>query len=125
MLEYRKEKEKMKAFDVRFDGELKDIIVELSLDQAIKVANQKYPHTTDDDLMEVKENEYSKGKNIEYCDECQMFMIQLSEGGTYYPLYSTLFGKEPIIIDGKKISRTKDLTRVGNCNRINDDLYRR
>lgn len=113
----------MKAFDVRFDGELKDIIVELSLDQAIKTANQLYPHTTDDDLMEVKENEYSKGKNIEYCNECQMFMIQLSEGGTYYPLYSTLFGKEPVIINGEKLTRTKDRTRIATCNLKYDDLY--
>lgn len=109
----------MKAFDVRFDGELKDIIVELSLDQAIKVANQKYPHTTDDDLMEVKENEYSKGKNIEYCNECGMFMIQLYDG-TYYPLYSTLFGKEPIIINGKKIVRNRDTKRVCNVRTLHD-----
>lgn len=108
----------MKAFDIRVDGELIDIIVENDLYKAIKVANQKYPHTTDDDLMEIKENEYSKGKKIEYSNECQMYMIQLYNG-TFYPLYSTLYGKEPLIINGEKLKRTKDYTRVV-CNRLQD-----
>ena len=68
--------------------------------------------------LEIKENEYSKGKKIEYSNECQMYMIQLYDG-TFYPLYSTLYGKEPLIINGEKLKRTKDYTRVV-CNRLQD-----
>lgn len=103
----------MKAFDVRIDGKLKDIIVCDTLEQAIEAITY---------AAEIKENEYSKGKDIIYSDECQMYMIQISEGGTYYPLYSTLNGREPLTINGEKIKRDKSL-RKATCNLLHDDMY--
>ncbi len=109
----------MKAFEVRKDGKLIDVIVELSLDQAIKVANQKHPYTTDDDLMEVIESPCTIGRDIDYSTELEMFMIKLSDG-VYHPLIEWVCTK-PLDISGKHDPK---LCRV-NCNRINDDLYRR
>ena len=105
----------MKAFEVRRNGKLIDVIVELSLDQAIKVAAKKYPNET----LDVFESPCTIGRDIEYSTELEMFMILLSDG-VYHPLVEWVCTK-PLEISGKhdpKLCRT-------NCNRINDDLYRR
>lgn len=105
----------MKAFEVRKDGKLIDVIVELSLDQAIKVAAKKYPNET----LDVFESQCTIGKDIEYSTELEMFMILLSDG-VYHPLIEWVCTK-PLEINGKNDPK---LCRA-NCNRINDDLYRR
>ena len=103
----------MKAFEVRKNGKLIDVIVELSLDQAIKVAAKKYPN----EKVDVFESPCTIGKDIAYSNELNMYMIKL--GNTYYPLIEWVCTKP---LEHNSDEEKKTNLRYANCNTIGQNF---
>lgn len=100
----------MKAFEVRRNGKLINVIVELSLDQAIKIAAKKHPNET----LDVFESPCTIGRDIDYSNELNMFMILLSDG-VYHPLVEWVCTK-PLEISEKHDPKLCRAT----CNTLKD-----